>query len=90
MANKKVPTRLCVGCKEMKQKKDMVRVLKTAEGEICLDATGRMNGRGAYICKNEVCLANALKTKGLERSLKVSIPDEIVEELTKEMSELAK
>lgn len=90
MANKKAPTRLCVGCKEMKLKKDLVRVLKTAEGEICLDDTGRKNGRGAYICKSQSCLENAIKTKGLERSLKVSIPAEITDALTKEMSEIEK
>ncbi len=89
MADKKVPARLCVGCREMKQKKDMVRVLKTTEGEICIDETGRKNGRGAYICKSNACLQSALKSKGLEKSLKVSIPAEIVETLTKEMSEIA-
>jgi len=89
MANKKMPTRLCVGCKEMKLKKEMVRVLKTSEGEILLDATGKQNGRGAYICKNSECLEKALKSKGLEKSLKVSIPEAIMQELTKEMENIA-
>ncbi len=90
MANKKIPTRVCVGCKEMKPKKELVRIIKTNEDEILLDQTGRMNGRGAYICNNPECLEKAIKTKGLERSLKVSIPPEVIEELTKEMNANAK
>ncbi|MCR5677049.1 MAG: YlxR family protein [Agathobacter sp.] len=85
MANKKIPTRVCVGCKEMKPKKELIRVIKTNEGEILLDKTGRQNGRGAYLCNDPACLQLAIKSKGLERSLKVSIPPEIVETLTKEM-----
>lgn len=92
MANKKIPMRQCVGCHEMKAKKDMVRVIKSVSGEdeateISLDTTGRKNGRGAYICKSSVCLAAAIKSKGLERSLKMPIPKEIYETLTKEMEE---
>ncbi|MBE5891366.1 MAG: YlxR family protein [Lachnospiraceae bacterium] len=90
MANKKIPARVCVGCKEMKPKRELVRIVKTNEDEIKLDLTGRMNGRGAYICNHPDCLAKAIKTKGLERSLKVSIPPEVIEELTKEMNANAK
>ena len=75
--NKKIPMRQCVGCQEMKSKKEMLRVLKTAEDEIVLDATGRKNGRGAYLCFSRECLAKARKNKGLERSLKMSIPSEV-------------
>ncbi len=85
---KKVPLRQCVGCGEMKSKKDMLRVLRTAEGETCLDATGKKNGRGAYICKNGDCLKQARRNKGLERSLKMSIPDEVYDTLEKEFKEL--
>ncbi|MCD8098265.1 MAG: YlxR family protein [Lachnospiraceae bacterium] len=67
----------------------MLRVIRTAENEILLDATGRKNGRGAYLCRNPECLARARKTKALERSLKTAIPQEIYESLEKEMRELA-
>lgn len=89
MANKKIPLRKCVGCNEMKEKKEMIRVIKTPEEEIVLDATGRKNGRGAYICKNPQCLRLARKSKGLERSLKMAVPAEVYERLEKEMSTLA-
>lgn len=69
----------------MKAKKAMIRVLKTPEDEIVIDSTGKKNGRGAYICCSLDCLQKAIKTKGLERSLKVSIPKELVETLEKEM-----
>lgn len=82
---KKLPLRMCTGCGEMKSKKEMIRVLKTPEDKIIIDSTGKMNGRGAYICCTVACLQRAIKTKGLERSLKVSIPKELVETLEKEM-----
>ncbi|MDE6185394.1 MAG: YlxR family protein, partial [Lachnospiraceae bacterium] len=63
---KKIPMRQCVGCGEMKNKKEMMRVLKTPENEIVLDVTGKKNGRGAYLCKTAECLKNAHKNKGLE------------------------
>ena len=81
---KKVPLRQCVGCGEMKNKREMMRVLKTSEEEIILDTTGKKNGRGAYLCKDGACLAKAIKTKGLERSLKISIPAEVYDTLQKE------
>lgn len=83
--NKKIPLRLCVGCKEMKPKKEMMRVIKSADGEIFLDTTGKKNGRGAYICKQVECLEKAFSNHGLERSLKISIPKETIENLSKEM-----
>ena len=82
--NKKIPLRQCVGCMEMKEKKSMMRVLKTPEGDIVLDTTGKKNGRGAYLCMDKECLVKARKNKGLERSFKMSIPDEIYESLEKE------
>ena len=87
-ANKKVPMRKCVGCQEMKNKKEMIRVIRTSEGEFLLDATGRKNGRGAYLCTDSNCLAKAVKNKGLERSFKQAIPKEVYEELEKEMEVL--
>ena len=88
MANKKIPMRQCVGCGEMKAKKELLRVLKTEDG-VLLDAAGKKNGRGAYICANTECLKKARKSKGLERSLKVAIPDEVYDNLEKEMSTFA-
>ena len=90
MTNKKVPMRRCVGCDEMKSKREMIRIIKTPEGEIVLDAGGRKNGRGAYICPNSDCLEKARRSKGLERSLKTAIPEEIYKQLTEEMRELEK
>ena len=81
---KKIPLRQCVGCGEMKNKKEMIRVLKTTEDEICLDATGKKNGRGAYICRSRECLQKACKNKGLERSFKMSIPAAVYETLERE------
>ncbi|MCC8139084.1 MAG: YlxR family protein [Lachnospiraceae bacterium] len=86
---RKLPVRQCTGCGEKKSKLEMLRVIRTAENEILLDATGRKNGRGAYLCRNPECLARARKTKALERSLKTAIPQEIYESLEKEMRELA-
>ena len=86
--NKKVPMRKCVGCQEMKSKKEMIRVIRTSEGEFLLDATGRKNGRGAYLCPNGGCLAKAVKNNGLERSFKQAIPKEVYEALEKEMEVL--
>ncbi len=86
--NRKVPLRKCVGCGEMKSKKEMMRVLKTAEGEFVLDATGKQNGRGAYLCFSKECFEKAVKSKGLERSFKQSIPKEMYEKLEKEMESL--
>ena len=87
-ANRKVPMRQCTGCGEMKNKKEMLRVLKTAEGEVVLDATGRRNGRGAYLCFSKECLQKARKNRGLERSLKMGIPSEVYDNLEKALSEL--
>ena len=89
MKNIKLPMRKCTGCGEMKTKKELLRVLKTPEDEIVIDTTGRKNGRGAYLCPSVDCLTKAVKNKGLERSLKVSVPETVYEELKKEMENLA-
>ena len=85
---KKIPLRQCIGCGEMKSKKEMIRVLKTTEDEIVIDATGRKYGRGAYICPSMECFKKAVKSKGLERSLKMAIPKEVYEALEKEMGQI--
>ena len=88
-AVKKIPMRQCIGCGEMKSKRDMMRVLRTTEGEIVLDDTGRKNGRGAYLCRRPECFKKAVKSKGLERALKTPIPAEVYENLEKEIVNLA-
>ena len=86
----KIPMRQCTGCREMKSKKEMIRVLKTSENEIILDATGKKNGRGAYLCFSEECLEKAIKNHGLERSLKMAVPDEVYQNLKKEFESIEK
>lgn len=85
--NKKIPQRQCVGCGKMGSKKEMMRVLKTPEGPITLDKTGKKNGRGAYLCIDCECLNKAIRNKGLERSLKMSIPAEVYETLKEEFKQ---
>ena len=85
--NKKIPMRQCVGCGEMKSKKEMMRILKTEEDDIVLDVTGKKNGRGAYLCKTEECLKKARKNRGIERSFKKSISAEVYDNLEKEFAE---
>lgn len=85
---KKIPMRQCIGCGEMKSKKELLRVLKTTEGEILLDVTGKRNGRGAYLCFSRECLRKAAKTKGLERSFQMKIPSEVYERLEKEFENI--
>lgn len=82
---KKVPLRQCIGCGEMKSKKEMTRVIRTNEGEMCVDSTGKKNGRGAYICNNVECLKKAVKNHGLDRAFKTSVPQEIYDELISSM-----
>lgn len=85
---KKIPLRQCIGCGGSKNKKEMIRVLKTPEEEFTVDATGRKNGRGAYLCRSMECFEKAVRGKGLERSFKMAIPKEVYETLKKEMEEL--
>lgn len=88
--SKKIPMRMCVGCQEMKEKREMIRVLKTQENTFCIDITGKKNGRGAYICRQEACLEKAIKNHGLERSFKMSIPKDVAKDLIEEMKDIAK
>lgn len=86
MAERKIPLRMCTGCGEHKPKKELVRIVKTPEGEICVDLTGKKNGRGAYICKNVECLRKAEKSRKLERTFSCQIPKEIYDKLEGELS----
>ena len=78
---KKIPLRTCVGCKEVKPKKELIRVVKQSDGNIMLDFTGKANGRGAYLCPNAGCLEQAIKTKRLSREFECEIPKNVYEDL---------
>lgn len=86
MAIRKIPQRKCVGCNESKDKRELLRIVRTAEGEISIDVTGRKAGRGAYICKNPECLRLAKKGKRLERAFDAEISDEIYAKLEQEIN----
>ncbi|MBR4344752.1 MAG: YlxR family protein [Lachnospiraceae bacterium] len=88
-AQRKIPLRKCTGCGELKNKKELIRILLEADGQISVDPTGKKNGRGAYICNKLSCLEKSIKTKGLERSLKTSIPDELINKLRNEYEWIA-
>lgn len=87
MATRKIPMRMCLGCNEMKPKKELIRVVKSAEGEISLDLTGRKPGRGAYICKSLECFTKARKARRFEKSFSCKIDDEIYDSMEKELSD---
>lgn len=82
---KKIPMRQCLGCREMKPKKELIRVVHSPEGEISLDFRGKAPGRGAYICPNAQCLKKAVKTRALEKAFSAHIPNVIYEKLNEEM-----
>lgn len=82
---KKIPQRQCMGCRERKAKRDMIRVVRMTDGNVSLDFSGKLNGRGAYICPNPACLQKARKAKALERSLETEIPEAVYEHLNKEL-----
>ena len=90
MSVKKIPLRQCIGCGEMKDKREMLRVLRTTEGEIVLDAPGKKNGRGAYLCRPLDCFRKAKKSRGLDRSFKMAVPAEVYDRLEKEMEEFGR
>ncbi len=81
MTEKKVPFRKCIGCNEMKDKKQLIRVVKSPNGDMNIDPSGKMAGRGAYVCKNQKCFEAAFKSKRLEKAFKTKIADEIYESL---------
>ena len=82
---KKIPQRQCMGCRERKAKRELIRVVRGTDGTVSLDFSGKLNGRGAYLCPDLSCLQKAQKAKSLERSLEVPIPDEVYDRLVKEM-----
>ena len=82
---KKIPQRQCMGCRERKAKRELIRVVRQPDGNVSLDFGGKMNGRGAYICPDPACLKKVQKSKALDRSLEVTIPDEVYDRLAREM-----
>ena len=86
MKTKKTPLRKCTGCQEMKDKRQLIRIVRSDDGEYSLDFTGKKAGRGAYICPSLECLEKAQKSKGLERSFKSPVPKEVYEKLREELS----
>jgi len=85
---RKTPLRKCLGCGEMKDKKNLIRVVKTNDDIFFIDKTGKQNGRGAYICFESICLKKAIANKGLEKSFKMRIPEEIYSQLVKELDHI--
>lgn len=85
MIKRKIPLRKCTGCQEMKSKKELIRIVRSEDGEFSLDFTGKKQGRGAYVCPNMTCLEKAHKSKGLERSFKCAVPKEVYEKLREEL-----
>ena len=84
---KKIPLRQCLGCREMKPKRELIRVVKSPEGEVSLDFRGKKPGRGAYLCPAEECLKKARKSRALERAFSLQIPDQVYSELAAQMRE---
>ena len=84
---KKIPQRQCMGCRERKAKRELIRVVRSPEGIVSLDFSGKAPGRGAYLCPNAECLKKAIRSKALDRSLDIQIPEEVYERLNKEMEQ---
>lgn len=82
---KKIPMRQCVGCREMKPKRELVRIVRSPEGDVSVDLKGRSPGRGAYVCRDEKCLKRAISSKALSRSLEADIPDELYDTLRQQL-----
>ena len=83
MKPKKIPMRMCVGCREMKEKRELIRVVRTPEGDVVIDTTGKLSGRGAYVCRKAECLRRSIRQKQLERQLDIALTPEMIEMLEK-------
>lgn len=88
MKPKKIPMRMCVGCREMKPKKELIRVVRSPESVVSMDPVGKKPGRGAYVCRSEACLKRAIKQRQLERQLEVQLTEEVSEALSRELAAL--
>ena len=89
MKPKKIPMRMCVGCREMKEKRELIRIVRTPEGNTVIDPTGKQSGRGAYVCRNADCLRRSIRQKQLERQLDITLSEETTEALTAELERLS-
>ena len=90
MKPKKIPMRMCVGCRQMKEKKELIRVVRGPEGDVSLDPVGKKPGRGAYVCRNADCLKRAIKQKQLERQLQTALTEEVSAALEEELAGLVR
>ncbi len=90
MKPKKIPMRMCTGCREMKEKRELIRVVRGPDGDASLDPTGKKSGRGAYVCRRTECLKRAIKQKQLERQLQVTLTEEVSEALNAELERLSR
>ncbi len=88
MVAKKTPMRMCIGCREMKPKKELIRIVKTSQGEISLDTTGKLNGRGAYVCRDKECLKKVKKSNALSRAFEINVSQEIYNRLESELDDI--
>ena len=88
MKPKKIPMRMCVGCREMKPKRELIRVVRSPEGEVSMDPVGKKPGRGAYVCRNTECLKRAIKQRQLERQLEVQLTEEVAQQLQQALENL--
>lgn len=88
MKTKKIPMRMCVGCREMKPKKELIRVVRAPDGSVSMDPVGKKPGRGAYVCRNAACLQRAIKQRQLERQLEVQLSEEVASQLRQELDSL--
>lgn len=88
MEKRKIPMRKCIGCNEMFPKKELIRIVHTPEDAFVIDASGKKNGRGAYLCANESCLEKAIKTKAVNRSFGMNVPEEVYESMKKELNDI--
>ena len=87
MKTKKIPMRRCVGCREMKEKRTLIRVVRNQEGQVSVDPSGRMNGRGAYLCKEPACFEKARKARALNREFSAEISDEVYQDINRQMED---
>lgn len=85
MTTKKIPMRMCTGCREMKPKRELIRIVRVSESDIRLDSTGKLNGRGAYICKCKECFDKAKKSNALSRAFETAVPAQVYESLEREL-----
>ncbi|HHT26807.1 MAG TPA: YlxR family protein [Firmicutes bacterium] len=88
MRQRRVPQRTCVGCRQVRAKKELVRIVRTPDGNVLVDPTGKASGRGGYICPSVTCLEQAVKTRSLDRALQIAVPTAVVEQLRQQLQDV--